>query len=605
MAGRLSFRTTLVTTFGTLVLLALLLPSWFTYRNISRAVSAEAEKNARRELHLVYWLFTQEKGFADAEQFQGWITALAKQLDVWITYVAQDGRVLADSSSAFSDLGEMENFSSRPEIIQAHTEGVAILVRYSKILHNDYVYAAKRVEGVGPLPPGYLRLALQFSSINSVLNRLKGTFFLLVVCISFVAAFLCFRLVRRLRFPVQALVDAVQAVGNRDFTRKVRFNPGQELYPLAQSINRMAEDVDRRIHAVSTEKQRLEAVFEGMQEGVMVLDSSGMIQSINRALGEMVGNPVNPAGKRPMEVIVSLDLQAACDRILFSPDTSPTAPDKLQVELGEGRTYNVTVVRTENAGKGMGAILVFHDISELKRLERVRQDFVANVSHELRTPLTSIKGCTETLLTPEGPDRETLSHSLQIILQNTNHMAKMVDDLLNLARLESENRPVKKTTLNPAEALTAAWRDCAPLAEAKSVSLVMELPDRGVLVSADYDQIVQVFRNLLENAVRHSPQGASLSVGSVVDGDMVRFSIKDEGPGIPRHYRQRVFERFFRVEPHRGDESGATGLGLAVCRHIVQNHGGRIWVQSPNPGGFSGSTFHFTLHKADPGDEAA
>lgn len=602
MAGRLSFRTTLATTFGILLLLALLFPSWFYYRNISRAVSEEAEKNALRELHLAHWLFTQERGFEDAEQFQGWITALAKQLDVRITYVAQDGRVLADSSFAFSDLGDMENFSSRPEIIQAHTEGAAILVRYNRILQKEFIYAAKKVEGVGWIPPGYLRLALQFSSIDSVLTRLKETFFLLVVSIFAIAGFLCFRLVRRLRSPLHVLVNAVQAIGSRNYTRKIRFDPSQELYPLAQSINQMAEDIDKQIYGISAEKQRLEAVFDGMQEGVMVLDSNGMIQSINRALAEMVGYPANPVGKRPMEIIVSLDLQAACDRILSSRGSSPATPDRLEIEVGEGRIHNVTMVRAENVRRGMGAILVFHDISELKRLERVRQDFVANVSHELRTPLTSIKGYAEALLTTEEPDPETLSSFLTIIQKNTNHMVKMVDNLLNLAHLETGRMPIKMTTVNPIEALMAAWRACASLAEAKSLSLSSGLPEGGILVSADFDQIVQVFRNLLENSIRHSPHGASIGIGSLIEGDMVRFSIKDEGPGIPKHYQERVFERFFRIERHRSDESGATGLGLAICRHIVQNHGGRIWVQSPNPGELSGSTFHFTLHKADTSD---
>jgi two-component system phosphate regulon sensor histidine kinase PhoR len=395
-------------------------------------------------------------------------------------------------------------------------------------------------------------------------------------------------------------MDAVQAIGNRDYKRRVRFGPSQELYPLAQSVNQMAEKVERQFLGISGEKHRLEAVFDGMQEGVMVLDSRGRIQSINRALAEMVGNPADPAGRRPMELIMSLELQEVCDRMLSSPEAVRALPGKLQIELGEGRIYDVTMVKFEDAKGGMGSILVFHDISELKRLERVRQDFVANVSHELRTPLTSIKGYTETLLATDEPDRQTLSSFLPIILRNTNHMAKMVEDLLHLARLETGKTPIKISTLNASDSLMAAWRACAPLAQSKAISLINELPEEGVFVSADFDQMVQVFRNLLENSIRHSPDGASLTVGSLVQGDTVRFSIKDQGPGVPKYYQQRIFERFFRVERHGGTESGATGLGLAICRHIVKNHGGSIWVQSPNPGEVTGSTFHFTLHKANP-----
>jgi len=213
---------------------------------------------------------------------------------------------------------------------------------------------------------------------------------------------------------------------------------------------------------------------------------------------------------------------------------------------------------------------------------------VANVSYELRTPLTSIKGYTETLLATDEPDRETLSSFLPIILKNTNHMVKMVDDLLLLARLDTGKTPIKISTLNASDFLMAAWRACVPLAQSKTVSLINELPEEGVFVSGDFDQMVQVFRNLLENSIRHSPDGASLTVGSLVQGDTVRFSIKDQGPGIPKHYQQRIFERFFRIERRGGTESGATGLGLAICRHIVKNHGGSIWVQSPNPGKLRG-----------------
>jgi two-component system phosphate regulon sensor histidine kinase PhoR len=296
---------------------------------------------------------------------------------------------------------------------------------------------------------------------------------------------------------------------------------------------------------------------------------------------------------------MSLELQAACDRLLTSKTTRPGDVMSLQMALGSDRFYDVHIGALAGPGKGGGAVVVFHDISELKRLEKVRQDFVANVSHELRTPLTSIKGYAETLLSDNEPDSQTLTSFLQVILKNANHMVKMVDDLLQLARLEGKSEPPQFVPVDAVDALSAAWKACLPMADAKSIKLVNTLPAAGVNVIADQDQIVQVFLNLIENGIKYSPAGETLQVSHSVDGGMVTFSVRDNGPGIPKHHQKRIFERFYRVEKHRGSTSGSTGLGLAICRHIIQNHGGSISVQSPNPDSLKGSTFQFTMRAAE------
>ena len=225
----------------------------------------------------------------------------------------------------------------------------------------------------------------------------------------------------------------------------------------------------------------------------------------------------------------------------------------------------------------------------------VRQDFVANVSHELRTPLTSIKGYTETLLAESQPPPEVLASFLEVILKNTNHMVRMVDDLLQLARMEAHQEIFKPARINPTEALMAAWKACLPAAQEKRVSLTKHLPQEGLGVWADFDQLLRVFRNLLENAIRYSPEGEAITVDFRAEANTVTIGVGNDGPSIPKHHQQRIFERFYRIEKSRGGEFGGTGLGLAICRHILLNHGGLIWVQSPNPGGTNGATFFFTL----------
>jgi two-component system phosphate regulon sensor histidine kinase PhoR len=590
-------KTTLLSSFWILFLLALLLPSWFYYRNIIRAVTAEAENSVVERVQLVSWLMAQETELRDVEHFQKWLEALGNQMGARITYVAENGRVVADSEFPLTALADLDNFSTRPEIAEARSAGVGVIIRYSRVVKKEFIYAAKNVPKTNWIPSGFVRIAVPFSTVKDVLDHLKGTFLVFIFIIFTVTAFLSYRLICRFRSPLGILMDAVRAIRELDFKRRVRFTPDQELYPLAQSINRMAEALDTRLHGISEEKQRLEAVFDGMQEGVMVLDSRGKILTINRALSQVVENPPSPLGKRPLELIMNLELQEVCDRVLSSRSSLESRQDKLQIELAHGRIYEITVVNFEDHQRGMGAILVFHDISELKRLERVRQDFVANVSHELRTPLTSIKTCAEDLAANMEQDLGTSASVLQTILRNTDHMVRMVDDLLHLARLDAGRISFKPRTVNALNALMTAWSECRVPADGKWMEIRTEFPESLPDVSADFDQLVLVFRNLLENAVRHSPPGGCLTVGYAREGEVAQFSIRDDGPGIPRHYQHRVFERFFRVEGHRGNdmETGGTGLGLAICRHIIENHGGRIWVQSPNPGAMSGSTFFFTL----------
>jgi two-component system phosphate regulon sensor histidine kinase PhoR len=469
-------------------------------------------------------------------------------------------------------------------------------IRLSRVEKKEYIYVASRVEPKGAIPAGIVRLAVPFSNMKDLLGQQRNSLFVGSVFIFLAMAFLSYALIRELSSPIRDMVQAIEAVGQKDFKQRIRFNPEHEFYPLAQAINQMAERVDKLILSISEQRQQLEVVFNRMQEGVMVLDPRGRIQSINRALSTLVSRTPRPIGRRPLEAFMNLELQEACDRVLAPTTDFDAAPCRLQIVLGGGeRIYNVSIVRLQDIQKGMGALVVFHDITELRRLETVRQDFVANVSHELRSPITAIKGYTETLLSEAGHDADTAASFMRGILKNTNHMAKIVDDLLALAKLQALEEPIKPVSVNAAEALQAAWKACAPMAEAKAVSLQNDLPEGGIWISADFGQLVQVFRNLIENGVRYSPEGKALTVSCQVQGDRVTFGVRDEGPGIQKSHQQRIFERFYRVERQRNTDLGSTGLGLAICRHIIQNHGGRIWVQSPNSGETRGSTFYFSL----------
>ncbi|HIJ68378.1 MAG TPA: PAS domain S-box protein, partial [Deltaproteobacteria bacterium] len=392
---------------------------------------------------------------------------------------------------------------------------------------------------------------------------------------------------------VSLLSSAADSIGHGDVKVLPQFHHGHYFYPLAKSIRENAERVESYIQTITEQKFQLESILDGIEEGILLLNSAGRIDSSNRAARSMFSSIPELKGRRPLEVIRSPELQAACNRILEKEIHSFHS----EVALGSDRFYHVHIVRIEQSKGQFGAIIALHDISELKRLETVRRDFVANASHELRTPLTSIKGYTEVLMSEDDP--EVRSPCLEVIFKNANHMIKIVNDLLQLAKVEDYNTIMDIRPVKADEVLAEAWKACAPAAEQRSVSLQNDLPPDGPMVQADFDQLVQVFRNLLENAVKYSPPGAKVEVFSLAQNGKVTIGVSDSGPGIPRKDQQRIFERFFRVERYRGKETGSTGLGLAICRHIVRIHGGAIWVESPRKDISSGSTFFFTLPPAE------
>jgi two-component system phosphate regulon sensor histidine kinase PhoR len=596
MIEKFSFRTRLLLSFWAILFLALLLPSLYYRSNLSGEIISEVRSGALRRLNLVYWLLLHEHGFRDADDLQRWAEELGPQLGARITYVNEAGTVIADSDVPASEISSLESHASRPEIIQAMQDEIGLGVRHSHTVNKDLIYAAKRAQAGGHIAAGVLRVAMFLSPLKDRLDALTRNFVLIMAITLLATILVSYLLVRQLEAPLRKMIGTAEAIGAGDYSQRIRFFPSKEFLPLAESINEMATRIQSHIQTITEQKEQLEAILNGMSEGVMVLDARGKIQTINRTLTEILRGVREFAGRRPLEVIRSAELQQACDHVLSGVDVE-TGTQNLEITPRFGQVFGVNIVRFHHQPGEVGAIVVFHDISELKRLEKVRQDFVANVSHELRTPLTSIRGYAETLLAEMSPG--PTASFIQIILRNALHMSKMADDLLQLARLDSRRSPEALPTTDAGEALSAAWKVCDPQATAKDVRLENLLPKAGIGVQANFDELVQVFRNLLENAIRYSPAGSSITVALQRSEDTATFAITDDGPGIPLYAQERIFERFYRVEKDRSDVSGSTGLGLAICRHIILNHGGTIWVKSPPEGKSKGSAFMFTLTLAE------
>jgi two-component system phosphate regulon sensor histidine kinase PhoR len=572
--------------------LAVFVPSHYYNNYLKDEILSETRARASRELVLLKDLMEREKEFQGPEEMHAWLSTVSGLLQVRVTYVAEGGRVIADTDVPFDQTSGLDNHAKRPEIVGAYQQTTGTSLRYSGTLHTDLLYVAQRIEGRGKIPAGVLRLAIPVSTIFYGLESSANVEHLIILTGFIAFVLISLGLMVSMNRSVSLLASAADSIGQGNVKQLPQFHPGNYFYPLAKSIRENAERVESYIQTITQQKLQQESILEGIEEGILLLNSAGRIHSTNRAARHMLSWIPELNGRRPLEVIRSPELQAACDRVLGNEIHSYHS----EVAIGADRFYHAHLVRIEQPKDEYGAIIALHDISELKRLEKVRRDFVANASHELRTPLTSIKGYTEVLMSEDDPD--VRNSMLEIIYKNTNNMIKMVNDLLQLAKVEDYNTIMDVRPVKAKEALCEAWKACLPTAEPKGITLQDDLPEDGPVVQADFDQLVQVFRNLLENAVKYSPPGAKVEVVSSLENGETTIGVSDCGPGIPKQDRQRIFERFFRIERHRGKEAGSTGLGLAICRHIIRNHGGRIWVESPREGMSIGSTFFFTLPRS-------
>lgn len=515
---------------------------------------------------------------------------IAGEIRSRVTLISAAGEVVGDSEVPPAELAQLENHLDRPEIQQAVSAGEGASVRYSATLHTEMLYVAYPFASAGG-ERGILRLALPLTAMDAAKERLHGMLLLALAAVTSVALVVSYILSRVASRSVRNIIAGAERFRSGHFDARIPVASQDELGELALVMNDMAGRIEKELACIAAEKNRLDTILRGMGEGLLVTDANGSITHANPAFRAMFSIGEEIEGKPLIEISRHPALNDAFRKVASSRHGHR---EELSLQTEQQRTILTHWVPLLKDGKIEGIVAVYHDITEIKRLEKIRSDFVANVSHELRTPITVIQGYAETLLDTVPEEEEQTSRFMAIIHKHAERLATLVNDLLSLSELESKNFSLELTPIIIGDAVEQACSLLEPKAKGKNIAILRDRVNSLPEVLADLPRIEQVLINLIDNAIKYSTEHASITVSGRDEGDVVRISVTDQGSGIPSKDLPRIFERFYRVDEARSREEGGTGLGLAIVKHIVQLHRGTVAVESV-PG--EGSTFSFTLRK--------
>jgi two-component system phosphate regulon sensor histidine kinase PhoR len=570
--------------------------------NLKSFLMSQQEQSLRRELKLAGAMVADALAVAGRES--SGIKALANKVSVHIerrvTIISKDGRVLGDSGLSPEAVDKIDDHSHRPEVLAAKAKGYGQSIRFSTTLQANTLYGAIPIMSQGR-HLGYVRLALPLSRIEEVVAGLRGILFLAGGLTSLLAILLSLFLTWTISRPLREITDMVKRMADGDLKQPFHLFPKNEYSELVSSLERMEDDLREKMELLETETGQLRTLLSTMREGVLVTDEKGRIVLVNPYLNEVLGGRLTWRRRTIQEAFMSADFQDALEAVLKGEAIKII---EISCCRDPQRHFVVQVVALTSSHRPRRAVALLHDITDLRYLLKVRQDFVANASHELRTPLTSISGYVETLLSLAPAEPPEIRKFLAVIQKNVKQMSLLVSELLVLAKLDQQEISKMHTSdeVRLKEFLETALESISEEARKKTIALSFslgELPDDQI-VFWEKDRILQALLNVLDNAVKYTPEGGWIRVqarpvqglGDRADQKFIEISVEDNGLGIPREDLPRVFERFYRVDKVRSRELGGTGLGLSIVKHIVESHGGTVQVQSVLN---QGSTFFLRL----------
>jgi two-component system phosphate regulon sensor histidine kinase PhoR len=510
------------------------------------------------------------------KEIQAHVGEIADIARARVTIIDGDGYVIAETDPEAAALG---SHLERPEIQEARVRGSGKTTRYSRTLKENMIYVALPIRK-GPEIVGYIRLARPLGDVRKTIEEFTAILLqsFLIILVSSVAVAFFFS--RKLTTPIRDMEHFTERLRRGETPGTLMIRSSDEIGQLAENINYMVDELQKRIAALQEEKAKVEAAFSSALDGVLILDPQGRIETVNRGMWAMTGERYRDlVGKTPLEAFRNLGLQKALDQY-----RSSGMPVSQEMELGEGEPVmldvSITPVRGVDAAEGK-TMLVFHDLTRLKKLERMRVDFVANVTHEIKTPLTAIMGFVETLQEGAIEDRETAKKFLSTIARHAERLNRLVDDLLTISNTELGEIHFSFESVALSGIAQSVLHMIQQKAEEKKIEIASAIPEGLPLIRADRDRLSQVLINVLDNAVKFTPEGGRVTLAaSPAAGQEVVVRITDTGIGVPKDEISRLGERFYRVDKTRSRELGGTGLGLSIVKHLMAAHKGRMEIES-------------------------
>ncbi len=574
-----------------LILLALLATGWYASESMRTFFKTQIQKDLFHQARflapqLLPLLDESDHHTPDNRSIDAFCKQIVLDVPTRLTVILPNGVVAGDSEK---DPAAMENHGDRPEIMDAFKGQTGSSIRYSDTLKQKMMYLAIPIEKDSI--KGVIRVSIALTEIEHELKSLQLKIILGGVVTAILASIVCLVISRRISRPIEIMRQSATRFARGELNHRLVPPNTVEFAGLAQAMNQMAQELEQRLAAITQQRNETEAVLSSMVEGVVGLDAQEQILHLNKAAAVLLGGHTRQLqGRSIQEVVRNRDLHHMIQDTLSQG--TDNQGDIVLYQKGE-QILNIHCTPLFDAdGTRMGALLVINDVTQLRRLETMRSDFAANVSHEIKTPLTAIQGFVETLHQGDVTDPVEIQRFLQIIHKHVLRLNAIVDDLMQLARLEQtdDNGRIRLERTPIKQLLQDAAHLCQSKADEKSMSIEI-ICDENLSIPVDVDLMVQAAVNLLDNAIKYSSPDSQITVTAENSDQEIQIHFQDQGMGIAEKHLPRLFERFYRVDKARSRREGGTGLGLAIVKHIVQAHRGYVTVESTQ-----GQGSKFTLH---------
>ncbi len=571
-----------------ITLISLLAATWFASKTMRSFIfehnASDLKSQAQIFMAQILELFTP----LDKKAIDRFCKRIGNRSDIRITIILPSGEVIGDSEE---NPAKMDNHLDRPEITQALKGEAAASTRHSLTLQKDMMYVSLPLKRHTEII-GVLRTSKPMRPIDKAVKSIQIKILFGGVLIAILAAFVSLVISRRISRPIEEIRKGAECFTRGDFQCRLPVFESEEIGSLSETMNEMAMELSERINTITRQRNELEAVFSSMVEGILAVDSEEYIISMNDAAAQMFDCiPNEVQGRSIQEVIRNIDLQKFIQSVLSGQEL---IEEDIVLYSGGERVLNAHGTSLHDAeGNSTGALIVLNDVTRLRKLENIRRDFVANVSHEIKTPITAIKGFVETLRDGNAKDPGQTERFLEIIDKHARRLEAIIEDLLNLSRIEreSERKGIVLAEVKLIDVLKTSVQLCKEKANAKKIDIEFSCHEDTV-VKMEPRLFEQALLNLLDNAIKYSDEGGHIAVRGTQTEKEIVVSVRDHGCGIEKKHLPRLFERFYRVDKSRSRDLGGTGLGLSIVKHIAQAHNGHVSVDS-EPG--KGSTFSIHL----------